>query len=73
MLLTNPTNIVVDATNTHVYVISSGDHTIKQYIRRADGFINNIIPDGGGMIGLPVTATGLATFTPGVTSDLIKN
>jgi 6-phosphogluconolactonase len=68
-----PTDIVVDATDRYVFCISSTAHTIQQFLRRADGFIANIIPDGGGMIGLPEAATGLATFTPGVSLETLQN
>jgi 6-phosphogluconolactonase len=63
-----PTEIVIDASNTYVYVLSTGDNTIRQYIRRSDGFLTAMIPDGDGAKGLPMTASGLATFTPGISN-----
>jgi 6-phosphogluconolactonase len=66
-----PTDIVVDASNSHVYVLSSGDNTIRQYIRRSDGFLTAMIPDGDGAKGLPMTATGLATFSPAASATAV--
>jgi 6-phosphogluconolactonase len=60
-----PTDIVLDASNRFAYVISSGDHKIRQFIRTSDGFLKSLIPNDG-MIGLPEAASGLATFTPGI-------
>jgi 6-phosphogluconolactonase len=61
----SPTEIAVDASNMHVYVFSTGDHTIRQYVRDATGFLSSMIPVDG-VHGLPEAASGLATFSPGI-------
>jgi 6-phosphogluconolactonase len=64
----SPIDIVIDGNATHVYVLSSGDHTIRQYVRTADGFLTSMIPVDG-VRGIPETAAGLAILTPGTTDS----